>query len=157
MILAGRTARLPGTAGDRVAKLASRALELVKRAPPTQPIRVTVEPGAPAEPVRRLMDAFRPASTLHEDKAALDGVTLKIRSKYIEFEMRLGADAESVTKASAALALEELNHRRQAAATHYRALAADGKQEELRTYLQHYQELSRVYSQLYQLQRRAKR
>jgi hypothetical protein len=148
---------IPAAAADRAAALAGRSLELATRSPSGGPIRLVIDPDAPPEAARRLLAAFRPAAILHEDSAALDGVALRIASKTFVAEVRMGADADSVTRASVAMALEELNLRRQAAATHYRALAAEGKQEEVRAYLPHYQELSRVYSQLYQLQRRARK
>ncbi len=152
-ILAGRSV----VAFDRASKLIPRVLDLARRSPGGGRVRVTVELAVPAETTRRFLEEFRRGSVLHNDKAAIEGAVLRIQSSAVEFEIRMGADVESVSRASVGLALEELNHRRQAAANHYRALAAEGKQEELRAFLVHYQDLSRVYSQLYQLQRRAKK
>lgn len=148
---------IPAAAAHRAAALAGRSLELVARTPYAGPIRVVVEPDAPPDAARRLLAAFRPASVLHEDSAALEGATFRITSKAFVLEVRLAGDSDVVTSTAVTVALEELNLRRQAAATHYRALTAEGKQEDLRTYMAHYQELTRVYSQLYQLQRRARR
>jgi len=152
-ILAGRSA----VTFDRASKLIPRILELARRDKGGGRIRVTVELAVPAETTRRFLEEFRRGAVLHNDKASIEGAVLRIQSSVVEFELRMGADVESVTRAAVTQALEELNHRRQAAANHYRALAAEGKQEELRTFLVHYQELSRVYSQLYQLQRRARK
>ena len=152
-IIAGRSV----VTFDRASKLIPKVLELARRSPGGGRLRVTVELSVPAETTRRFLEEFRRGAVLHNDKASIEGAVLRIKSSAVDFEIRMGADVESISRASVGSALEELNHRRQAAANHYRALAAEGKQEELRTFLVHYQDLSRVYSQLYQLQRRAKK
>lgn len=152
----GRSVITPAGA-DRAVALAERSLELVARIPSAGPIRIVIEPDAPVDSARRLLAAFRPASILHEDSASLEGVVLRIASRAFVIEARMAAEPDAVTRSVVTVALEELALRRQAAATHYRALAAEGKPEDIRTYLAHYQEISRVYSQLYQLQRRSRR